>query len=65
VHSSCDALGLPQQCEVACREGRTLASGLGSSQDWVYRKVGGNMGGASTLFSCRIVASCGTWPTHT
>ena len=40
-------------------------SGRGSSQDCVYRKVGGNMGGASTLFSARTVASWGTWPTHT
>lgn len=30
----------------------TCMSGSGSSHDWVYRNVGGNMAGRSTLFSC-------------
>lgn len=40
-------------------------SGRGSSQEVVYRKVGGNMAGASTLFSASTVAIWGTRPTHT
>jgi len=43
----------------------TSMSGRGSSQEVVYRKVGGNMAGASTLFSASTVAIWGTRPTHT
>jgi len=35
----------------AHRTTHTCMSGSGSSQDWVYRKVGGNNAGRSTLFS--------------
>lgn len=44
----------------------TCMSGLGSSQDWVYRKVAGKPEGASVLVSwAMIVASCGTFPSQT
>ena len=66
--------GLPKQFHAAleCRLDKgnewllhTSMSGRGSSQDCVYRKVGGNIGGASTRFSSRTVASCGTCPIQT
>lgn len=40
-----------------CFNLHTSMSGRGSSQDIVYRNVGGNIGGASTLFSASTVAS--------
>ena len=43
----------------------TSMSGLGSSQDMVYRKVAGKPEGASVLLSAMMVASCGTRPSHT